>query len=341
MKKTALFLIILFVSSCMFLPIEEEPLPPPVIGAFESTAFRFAVVQRDTLQRIIDASAQRIPAHEETLAFTVSRVLIENIYVETGSTVTEGDVIAELDISDLERQLNDAYFTMEQLELRLRQSEETFLLNKKYADVARVDENAFERTVSDLVTRIQILQMDIEKLLSRIEERILRATMSGSITFLRRVSDGDRSVENERFVTITDTSVSVFIITGPNAQFFVPGDTVQMRVSGSQFFDIVVADPHEIGVHNPNENAAYFALTDVPAEFMNARYATVRYVMEEKQDVLFLPGRAIHRVGENAFVYILVDNVRETVPVTTGMEATGGFVEILSGLEEGDYVIMQ
>ena len=327
-------------SSCMLLPMEEEPLPPPVIGAYESTANRFAVVKRETLWRFIDSSAQKIPAHEESLSFGVGQVLINNVFVETGSTVSKGDIIAELDKSDLQRRLSDAYFQMSQLELRYKQSEEMYLLNKKFASISNPDESAYDRSMSDLGVRIQILLMDIEKIIERINERTLVSTMDGSVTYLKRVADGDRAVEKERFATITDTTVSVFIITGANAQYFMPGDIVQMKVSNSDFFDIAVADPLEIGVHNPSENAAYFAVTDIPAEYMNAQYVTVRYIVEVKEDVLCLPYQAINDVNNEKFVYVLNENVRELIPITTGMEATGGFVEILSGLEEGESVIL-
>ena len=331
---------VFFASSCMLLPVEEEPLPPPVIGAYESAAYQFAVARVDTLVQYVDASAQRIPAREESLAFEV-QALIKEVYVETGTFVEEGDLIAELEKTDLERRLDDALYEMSRLELRRRHAEETYLLGKKYEKVSFVDDHAYERTAADFVTRMQILRLDIEKIHERITERFLYSTMDGSVTYVKRVKDGDRSIEKERFVTISDTTVSVFIVTGMNAQYFIAGDTVQMKMSGSDFFDIVVADAEEIGVYNPGEAAAYFALTDIPAELMNAKYATVRYIIEVKEDVLSLPGRAVNEVQGVKFVYMLnEENVREQVTVETGMVATNGNVEILSGLKDGDSVIL-
>ena len=340
-KRIAPFIFfVISVSSCGLLPKEEEPLAPPVISAYESAAYQFAAVKRDTLTRLVDASASKVPAHEEEVAFKANNILITQVYAETGGTVKKGDILALLDKSDLERRLDDAYFSMSQLELRRKHTEETYLLSKKYASVAYVDDRAFERTMADIATRIQILQIDVEKILERIEERTLLATMDGTVTFVKKTGDGDRSVEKERFATITDTTVSVFIITGANAQYFAQGDVVLMRVSGSDFFEIKVSAPEEIGVVDPDPKAAYFALADVPAEYMNARYATVRYIIEEKEDVLCLPNQAINSVGAEKFVYVLNENVREQVIVETGMEAFGGFTEIISGLEEGDNVIL-
>ena len=323
----------------MFLPFEEEPLSPPVIGMYESAAYQFAVVKRETLRDQVDASAQRIPAREENLAFTV-QARIKQVNVETGSFVVTGDIIAELDSADLFKRLDEALFEMTRLELRRRHDEESFLLGKKFSNVSYVDEYAYERNAADLTTRMQILQMDIDKIYERIAERTLLSTMDGSVTYVKRVSDGDRSVEKERFVTISDTTVSVFTVTGMNAQYFRPGETVQMRISGSEFFDITVADPEEVGVYNPAESAAYFALTDIPAEYMSAKYATVRYIKEVREDVLCLPNRAINEVAGEKFVYVLNGSVREQVTVETGMTATGGLIEIISGLEEGDTVIL-
>jgi len=323
----------------MLLPVEEEPLSPPVIGVYESAAYQFAIVRRETLRDLIDASAQKIPAREDSLSFTV-QARITQVYAETGSFVNAGDIIAELDRSDLEKRLEDAVYEMSRLELKRRHAEETYLLSKKYERVSYVDDYAYERGAADVVTRMQILQMDIDKIRERIAERSMISTMDGSVTYIKRVSDGDRSVERERFVTISDTTVSVFAVTGMNAEYFTPGETVQMKISLSEFFDITVADPEELGVYNPSERAAYFALTEIPAEYMSAKYATVRYVKEERADVLCLPYQAINMVGSDKFVYMLNDNIREQVPVVTGLETSTGLVEIISGLEEGDAVIL-
>jgi len=324
----------------MLLPVEEEPLAPPVISPYESAAHQFAVVTRDTIYYYVDASAQKIPAREENLSFAV-QALIQEVYAETGSFVREGDVIAELDKSDLEKRLDEAFFEMSRFELRRRHNEQTYLLGKKFEGVSGVDDHAFERNDADLVTRMQILSLDIEKIRERIQERYLISTMDGSVTYVKRTRDGERSVERERFVTITDTTVSVFTVTGTNARYFVPGETVQMRMTGSDFFDITVADPIEIGVYDPSETAAYFALSDIPAELMNAKYATVRHYIEIKEDVLCLPSKAISEVQGNKFVYVVNDeNVRIQIPVVTGLAATGGLVEIVSGLNEGDSVIL-
>ena len=339
-RYAVVFLSLLVLSSCMLLPVEEEPLSPPVISAYESAAYQFAVVQKDTLQRLVDASAQKVPAHEESFSFPVGQVLIENVHVEVGSFVSVGDIIAELDKSDLESRLKDAYYQKEQLEMRLRHAEEMYLLGKKYSAAVSVDEHAYETNMADYTTRLKVLEVDIAKLQDRYAERTLLSGMSGSVTYLKKISDGDRSIENERIVTITDTTVSVFVITGQSAHYYVPGEIVQMRISGSEFFDITVADPIDLGVYNPNESAAYFALTDIPADYMNAKYATVRYIIEEKSDVLCLPRQAINEADGETFVYMLNDNVRELVPVVVGMESSNGLIEIISGLEEDDSVII-
>jgi multidrug efflux pump subunit AcrA (membrane-fusion protein) len=335
--------ILIFLSSCMLLPVEAPPLLPPLIGRFERVESRFTFVQRGHIYRDIIANASRIPGREETLSFSVDGLLINHIHVREGSFVRTGDILAVLDKENLAERRDAALYDMSLLEIRLRHTEEVHLMKVKYAHT-NVNQAEHERAIAEITNRMRILQIDIDELNEFIAERTLLATMDGEVTFIKSVSQGSMSVADEHFITISDTTFHAFAVRGQNAQYFEIGMPVQMRISGFDFFDTIVADPYIIGVYSPEESTAYFSINYVPEYFhedlLNARFVSVRLVLEEKYDTLFLPRAALHRSDGQYIVYFLnEDDIAEIVPVTIGMEASARRTEILYG--EGDRVVLQ
>jgi len=67
--------------------------------------------------------------------------------------------------------------------------------------------------------------------------------------------------------------------------------------------------------------------------------AAIDITVERKTDVLLVPNRALRRDKEGKYVEVLRDNVPTRVYVTTGL-SNDDYTEIISGLEEGEEVIV-
>lgn len=67
--------------------------------------------------------------------------------------------------------------------------------------------------------------------------------------------------------------------------------------------------------------------------------ATVDIIVAEKEQTLVVPSRALHRDSEGIYVEVLRGDAIERVPVTTGL-SDGQVTEILSGLEEGEKIVV-
>lgn len=67
-------------------------------------------------------------------------------------------------------------------------------------------------------------------------------------------------------------------------------------------------------------------------------YAVVVVIKQVKRDVLSVPRDAIEKGEDDSYVYVLRDGERVYTPVVTGVQ-DGVYVEILSGVEEGDRVL--
>lgn len=76
-------------------------------------------------------------------------------------------------------------------------------------------------------------------------------------------------------------------------------------------------------------------------EFRDAMSATANVIVEERKDVLLLPVGAVSREGGGYYVIkVLGEEQSEQVEIKVGLN-NGRFVEILSGLKEGDEVLIR
>jgi RND family efflux transporter MFP subunit len=68
--------------------------------------------------------------------------------------------------------------------------------------------------------------------------------------------------------------------------------------------------------------------------------ANVDIITEKRNDVLAVSQRAVLSDDEGRYVRILIDNEVVHSRVTTGLRADGGRIEILSGIEQGDEIVI-
>ncbi|MFH0857743.1 MAG: efflux RND transporter periplasmic adaptor subunit [Candidatus Magasanikbacteria bacterium] len=83
-------------------------------------------------------------------------------------------------------------------------------------------------------------------------------------------------------------------------------------------------------------------LTDTKEyEILNGMTADAIFYTAKKENVLFIPQRVVRSEGTNKYVRVLENNISKDIPVTLGLRGDGGMVEILSGLTEGQDVIIR
>ncbi|NTW03460.1 MAG: biotin/lipoyl-binding protein, partial [Oscillochloris sp.] len=91
-------------------------------------------VQRGTIEDILQFSGQIAPV-QYPMSFAQDGV-IQKIFVKPGQTIKEGDLIAQLDIQDLESQIVQAQLTLQQAQQAINQATQLSLLEVKQAEIA-------------------------------------------------------------------------------------------------------------------------------------------------------------------------------------------------------------
>jgi len=368
-KLIFLSLIVSFAGGCSLLPVEEEAPPPPVIRSYEKTDYKLADVEKGSIVETKNISCQYSPALEETLSFSIGGVLIKSVYVSTGDVVKKGDVLAELESDDLVRQTDNQTLELEKLKLGKSQLIDTYNLNLKTESIKleslrkkleTADENqkqvieaqiaSQEEAIATLTnnhklqleiynTRIRVASDKLANLKSQTDQRRLVAGIDGTVTYVKKVDANSTSVENEKFITVADKASSVFIVSGEDVSYLKPGDVVSITLSSGTREGTVI-DASELGLE-PSDRTAYVRLNETAFDIKEKASGSITIELDRRDDVLYVPRAAVKTANGKRIVYILnEDGIKTMREVETGFEA-GGKVEIISGLELGEQVIVE
>jgi macrolide-specific efflux system membrane fusion protein len=309
--------------------LKEEPAPdsvllpePPV-----STSLHTYVVQRIDLLETIDGYATATPVRKTDLYFTeAGRVRTLNVEVE--DRVSAGQILAQLEIADLQHRLELAEIDVALAQVRLERTE--------------VVGSVFEEQEQRLA--LQRARADLRYLQGRIASATITAPYDGIIQRVQ-VKPSDLVLEYEPVIEILDPSEL----------------ELQMRVSEDDYIRITAGDRARIELQrgswtegeviqtthrNPRLDAAvrrdeYLVhlapLETIPDLELNAGMEA-QVIVGESLDTLVIPKAGLRSFRDRTYVRVLDGEKRYEVDVRVGIE-TQTQVEILEGLREGVQVI--
>lgn len=359
-------LLSLGLTGCQLIPVEEELPAAPVIQEYEAEEYEQAVVVRGNLVLEEKIMCRYVPAKQESLAFEVSGEYIENIYVTEGQQVQAGQLLAELVKNDLPQQISDQEYQLQVLTLEKEHVMENRTLELQRQDIwlSRLSgkelekqqrqkediEEDFEEQLQEIEDSLYIGELRLAELKEELSKRQIYAGIDGIVTYVRWTEDGQLSVEEQKMITIADMSTTAFKVAGEDAIYFPVGTQVVItRSSGKEVHTAVAIEAASLGVNtsateNTPEEAfqvAYFQLDqpDPTLEEGDSGYIVVE--LDSREDVLYVDKAALKTADNRQFVYVLnEDGWKVMQDVTTGLE-TEKYIEITSGLEEGDSVLLE
>jgi len=242
-----------------------------------------------------------------------------------GKTVTEGEVLAVLDSSDLDYDISN---------------QQTIV------------DSAYEASLSGsqaAALQYQIEQSKLDMLLEEKESYTITAPFDGIITQTNAAVEGDEVTEGELCCAVSETSKTTIYLDGSGASQFKYGQSVQVKVD-SETFDAVVAEAPDVAPATAYGSSAERVVFDIGSENMeyllennamaiSSGWATV-YVTTERKNVLAVPDSAVKSSGTESYVTIVDGTERYRLKVTVGV-SLGGYTEIINGISEGDIVLAE
>ena len=276
--------------------------------------------------------------------------------VDEGNNVTKDQVLARLDAPSLES-------SVEMAELQVEIAEEQVKAARAQYEIAQINLDEPPPTVSEDVLELQVdiakaswetaklnlemAELNLESAKLNLEKAVIVAPFDGVVADIT-ITEG-RDISTATLVTaaisLIDTSeiemrgffdeIDIAMVRpGQEANILLdalPDEEVKGRVAFISLVGTirtgVVSYDTTITLENP---------TEVLRDGMTA---TAEVIIERRDNVLFIPNRAIRGTWEKPTVKVYIDEQVEEREITLGL-TDGINTEVLSGLEEGEKVVL-
>nr|WP_159884105.1 efflux RND transporter periplasmic adaptor subunit [Paenibacillus puerhi] len=331
-------------SGCSLLPKEEEEETIPVIQAPKLSKKPEYQVKTGTLESTARGSGRMMATVEEDLYFTdeTSR-RIKNMLVKTGDNVVQGQVIAELDVTELESELK-------QKRLQTRKDELAMIETLRNADGKSAEE------IEQAKISFELEREKLNKLESTIAKASLTAPFSGTIVSVY-MKKGDSVKAYDAVATIADLSQLTVAATlsADDLKKVAVGMEVRVDINAlGQHKGTVQQLPNPKTNENNNnggypgdgqrqpdsiENYMLVKLDPFPQGVDRGRPLSVTVITNRKENAVVIPVAALRSYSGRNYVQVQeADGSKREVDVEIGQQ-TPTEVEILKGLTPGQKVV--
>jgi membrane fusion protein (multidrug efflux system) len=253
------------------------------------------------------------------------------IHFEEGDEVKAGDLLFELDRSDLEAEVRELEAIRNRIQLR-----ETRLGTLRAAEAASAseyDEARLEGKATE--ARIERIKVDITR------SRIV-APFAGRVGF-RRVSIGAFIQDGDTLTTLTDDSrVRIdFRLPERYAAAARVGGSFLFRSSGASdaaWQSVAIAAVESVIETDTRSLVVRGEIDNPKREFIPGAFVEIEVVERESDNALMIPTRAVVPGARGPSLYVLVEGRAFLKDVMLG-ERTAELVEVLGGVSAGETLI--
>ena len=344
-------------SSCTLLPEEETVRTAPVIRTYQRPEYELVEVQRGDLIQTAKITCRYVPVQTVSIPFELAGEYVDRMMVQVGDIVQEGQLLGQLQLGNLEERIESCTQNIAELELRMKHLEKTYALDQRRLDITHAQADPmtrkeaaddllenFEKQSAQLLDSLRLQNLELSELQKELSERQIHAPFAGTITYVREYKDGEQSQHGSRAVTLVDSTMSLFRTDTEHWNRFKPGDTYDILVD-KELYAAVVTDEETLGI--PAEEkvegkraSVYFVLTQPAFELDDDSYGSIEITLAEHLNVLHVPSSAVSASNEQPIVYFKrEDGTKGFKPVETGVTLNRR-TEILSGLVEGESIIL-
>ncbi|KKW20017.1 MAG: RND family efflux transporter MFP subunit [Parcubacteria group bacterium GW2011_GWA2_51_10] len=191
---------------------------------------------------------------------------------------------------------------------------------------------------------VDAAKANVSNLEAQLGKTVIRSPIAGVVTKME-AKRGEIAVSGSDLVSVISDAryeVEAFVPEADIAKIRVGNDaevTLDAYGSGVVFEATVVKiDPAETIIDGVATYKTALQFKKYDARVKPGMTANTDIEGEKREDVLFVPGRAISQKGTDKTVQVLEGETVREVKVETGIRGSSGDVEIVSGLNEGDKV---
>lgn len=299
---------------------DDRPIPVEVV-----------TVARGTIPRTSVVASQLEPVRSVGVNARLAGPLLA-VRVREGDRVSTGQVLAEIDVTELSAQVRSARASLDFAQSTMTRSET--LWRQRIITAAE-----YERDRAALASAVATL----EQLETRVGYASVAAPISGVVTE-KLVEQGDVVGNQDRLFTIAD--VSLLVLRVPVSELEVTALKVGSRADLT--VDALGGERFEGRIRRifPSADSATRLVPvevavsgDATRRLRPGYTARVTFQLDTRTDALLIPTRAVMGPAGSRSVYIAKGGLAERRPVRVGTDV-GGRTEVFEGLVVGDSIIV-
>ena len=289
-----------------------------------------AEVTAGPIASYISATANLV-AEDQVKVLSEAEGRVERLLVEEGDSVTKGQVLAVL-VQD------EAKIAMSKVELKASNASAALERAKGTYDQGLVSIEAYDK----LEMEYEVARQEVAEAEWRLAKTVIRAPFSGRITE-RFITLGQHLRPGDELFTVADYDPLVARIYLPERDVFEleEGREVRITLAANAEFSFIGRIRQIAPVVDTATGTVKVTVEAVrpPAGVRPGAFVSIGIVREQHPTALLLPRESVIRELRAAHVFITEEDVAVKKSVTLGIEE-GEMVEVLTGVDEGDAVVI-
>lgn len=319
---------------------EAEQVPP----SFDPVSVTTVAVERSTSGRGIEVRGIVQPAREASVSSRATGPVV-TVYVNAGSKVAKGQKLLEIQPEATEGQLAQASGALSQAQAALAMAERNYhryeALHAEGAasdvelDMARME---FDRAHG----AVQQADGAVKSATSVAGESVVRAPFAGRVVETM-VEVGDLAAPGRPLVRVESTDGQQIWLTVREADIarLNIGQTLAVTIDARPELGVIDGTVVEIVPSADRATHTFTVKVAVPGIALRTGLSGRASITGDLTDRLVVPSAAIHRRGGLELAVVRsADGTARTRAVTTGRKLDSDRVEVLSGLDEGEQVVV-
>lgn len=347
----------LLLSSCALLPEEEVFSVAPMTKDFEGESYEIAYVDRGDIELSRNVSLTYVPVQTDMFSFSVAGEYVDAVFVQVGDSVEKDQLLMQLRLSTYETRVENCEKEIGLLKLKMTQLEERRALalesariqmegqpmNELTTELNEINKNYDEQRAA-LEDSLYLQTIQLEEYQNEVEKRQIRANFPGTITYIRNMNSGYTSVLGERVISVADSTMSLFRADTDLWPYFEEGMEFAITANGVEY-EAVVASEETLGLP-PQDKVegqrayVYLALKNPTFDLEDGDKGTLKLVLDARTDVLRVPRKAVTVANDEYIIYYQNEQGIKSYKVIEAGLVAGNMVEVISGLSEGESVIV-
>ncbi|MES2584821.1 MAG: efflux RND transporter periplasmic adaptor subunit [Pseudomonadota bacterium] len=311
----------------------------------EFTTGDIAKVALQPLVRTSSVSGTLTPLTQAVVKATVAGE-VRKVLVREGMAVKQGDVLAELDTTDLRTRLDAAQADQAERRAKLAIAERNRDTNQALLKQNFISQSAFDQLLStyqgsEAAVRWSDAQVQLAK--KAMDDAVVRAPISGTVS-KRMVNGGERVLPDAAIATIVDLSRLELEASVPASDIasIALGQAVHFSVDGfgDRAFEGKVERINPVAEAGSRAIKLFVAVPNASGLLRGGMFAQGQITLSQSKPVPVVPATALFEEAGQSYVFTVEGGKIAKKAVGLGArDEVNGLVEVNSGLAQGADVV--